>query len=1543
MPDTSSSILSLVAQYAPLANGVSRQFDARPSLRSVARELILQALAPRRPPLNVNDASLALAWPEAEGPDCSVPLEQLLIQRYLQERPINLIADFDHVTVQRGTGAPSRLALTIDELEGLIEEWGPQLLDCYKHRLVEYWNRVEPDGSSRWRWLAGHLREHVRSVTRRQAEQGRLDGDESETLLGVCSGTPPAGTRTALLQIERLDNPALSTPQITSDVVITRAIEGEETERVLLCRPLAEVLAFADLNGLAAAQADHLGAGLVGRSLEFGLVPVDADIFDTQAQILLEYQLSNITDLAAHYRAQAADITEFEDMIERATSLYDLSRPEELTRARQLSAVLPQWLESAPRVERVRYAGALAQLAEVQRRSAGQQYLDGLAPIEEYAAAELVRQIAVDHPGDPVALNDVEVRIYQAPNALLEIAEAGDAHLDYVVLSLPALALCNLHGRPSGMLEIEPRAGSRLPAWVTKEAVVALVQKVDIGRRYIAQLRRLLLDDGTEAPRRQRLFIEQLRVQLPLKMLELKIRQQAGITEAGLRTLLQALDIDRAVPPLSRQVNTDRPPVSVRQLALRRAPGASPDIVQCAYLIGPADDHDGVCVLYRPLSREPLQQFPSAHALWSALAKPGPLQDDVLLWMDAAARPVYANGGFEEPHIRHFLPGDDTSEITRPAPSTLTGVALAGDIWEVFYRHNVAGLQALADRQSVSNEESRWLGYRELGWVLFNALLPLVGGPLAGAGWMLQSLKLFVDGFEAQIKGDKQAANNALTEFFFNAAFVLLAESLGARSRGLDRLERPVLEEGEWHDAVELTGGGLPSQALSVTGSLAEAESVPAMQELDFGFQSAAHRLTAKQRAVLASFAVAPRNFGRAVPHGPTQGLHLLEGQWFGQIDTAWFALALEDGELQIVDLDDPLRRGPYLRRDEAGRWRVDTRLRLLGGSPGRGRKAYKEAQQQREADLIKTVTDYRAKQELIDRKLKVTQQVMSELLLQRSKQYPVYRQRFIEVASDMVVASGDAIDAYAELNKIRPLPRFFEERAGHLRSLLRVQWEIVSKLREQLHEMILGDGLGREEADAAPMSRFEDFSAGCDLIDLLIHWTAQSQRRMTELGGVEHFGEPALALVKPGWASFGTPLTWRGVQLFWLGVLSEQKIQPAPRVAGMLNEVIASAKLAAQSQSAILEPGKFTDEEQIQVLDSALQRYEALEDALDFTQATTEPSRLSPAVARLLVHVNALHSAAEAQLVPLFRQQTLRARQQRKQQRPVRQQVIVTSRKRGVLVGKLKAATDGGAQRFEVAGGLDGTTTEQFEQLPGGDDWERVAAPAPVEPRPAPPLEASMREAQALLAQAEVQWQQAKGRVKASKAHIPSETQNLLDGVAEGLRDKADDIDRALVRLNETDRPSSSTGQSADVTIKQLRDKARLLKTEGRRLRIALCKNSDPQASRVQWLVEEGEARIEREGPRRLLKSGDYLQEYAIKDDAGVLWYAHFHYPKIDTAAEGFSVAHLKTVAQRFMTAKDFMAQGDTAKGAKGIIRAEIQPNMARKLYLSVGKKKGE
>jgi len=96
-------------------------------------------------------------------------------------------------------------------------------------------------------------------------------------------------------------------------------------------------------------------------------------------------------------------------------------------------------------------------------------------------------------------------------------------------------------------------------------------------------------------------------------------------------------------------------------------------------------------------------------------------------------------------------------------------------------------------------------------------------------------------------------------------------------------------------------------------------------------------------------------------------------------------------------------------------------------------------------------------------------------------------------------------------------------------------------------------------------------------------------------------------------------------------------------------------------------------------------------------------------------------------------------------------------------------------------------------------------------------------------------------------------------------------------------------------------------LRAHGRDLRIRMTQlSSTPTAGDVQYLLEQRVVGICRLGGRVAETIDgvlDYLQEYEIQDltdKKRPLWYAHFHYPTLQTGDDQPSKAHIKTLAQR-------------------------------------------
>ncbi len=266
------------------------------------------------------------------------------------------------------------------------------------------------------------------------------------------------------------------------------------------------------------------------------------------------------------------------------------------------------------------------------------------------------------------------------------------------------------------------------------------VARADIGQYYPRLLETHLLGESAEARQRETLFAEQQAVQLPLLALELNLKQQAGLSATGARLVAALMEPDAA----NHRVN--QRPVVIRHLALLRTPGAQPDTVTAMYLIEAEDIRVGPHVLYRPLYAEALQEFASREALFEAIAESGPLQDSVLTWLSDKARPIYANGGFREPHSLRFGQGDEFAPLSKPAPATLSvdGIndelqqcRVTGRLMSYLYSDHARALVEQANRESVSNSEGRWQVLREGSSLLFgNLLLPLLRGPAMLTGWL---------------------------------------------------------------------------------------------------------------------------------------------------------------------------------------------------------------------------------------------------------------------------------------------------------------------------------------------------------------------------------------------------------------------------------------------------------------------------------------------------------------------------------------------------------------------------------------------------------------------------------------------------------------------------------------------------------------------------------------------------------------------------------------------------------------------------------------
>ncbi|WP_124377453.1 dermonecrotic toxin domain-containing protein [Pseudomonas synxantha] len=508
-------------------------------------------------------------------------------------------------------------------------------------------------------------------------------------------------------------------------------------------------------------------------------------------------------------------------------------------------------------------------------------------------------------------------------------------------MSLTDLALSNLAGKPKGTMTIRHTGGQLIQAWTTPEYLIGLVQRVDIGKAYPHYLKDLLLSEGAGPRQRQQLFGEQLRTQLPLQALELAIRGQQGFTLQGYRyvaALMRRSDAERSVA--GRRI-------VIRSLALLRKPGAQPDKVHNMYLIEAPDLLPGPVVLYRPLYPQLLTQYASREALLAAIVQPGPLQAGVLMWLDETARPVYANGGFTEPHIIRFGLGSEFASLQTPAPATLAAdegseALLQGlrnnQLLPYLFGEHARALVDLADRDSVSNAESRWGLLLEGGGLLLNTLLlPLLRGSAMSVAWLLMLTQSLNQDIPALESDDPLARELAWVDLMSGLSLALLHANprtvarhsmIGAGQRNIAPalavlrrpLETPPVSARRGADTVALP------DVLLAEGRTA----------LDFAFSNALNQLSTSQRAHVERFKVPrPALLPMPIMTGPLQGLYRLEGKLHALVGNDLYPVSRESSRVFIVDALDSSRTGPWLKSNGNGRWTLDLAPKLRGGAPG--------------------------------------------------------------------------------------------------------------------------------------------------------------------------------------------------------------------------------------------------------------------------------------------------------------------------------------------------------------------------------------------------------------------------------------------------------------------------------------------------------------------------------------------------------------------------------------------------------------------------------
>ncbi|CDF96625.1 MULTISPECIES: dermonecrotic toxin domain-containing protein [unclassified Pseudomonas] len=1560
---------SAAGSIPALAQSVSLHFASRPTFEQVARRMLEQAIKQRDPWLKIDLSKTQLAMPDPATRGWHFqPLMSAVLDYLASGTP----PDFDPqgaLDCFLSDSPPRRLwsgarGLDMQLIKKSILELAWTLPIGLEDALVRYWNEDIDSGdqtttsgrTSRWCWLSDVLRN---TLSIRGLQQPGLTDTAREALdqivrwpdraLRFCRNRQAPVYAYSLET--RLTQGTHSSVLVGSDILLVRVTRG--TTEFLLCSPGSAVRSFTSLEAFN----QHWGESIAGQytvdTITCQRYEISDNVFERQAAMLLEQQLADLKAVQLPARIDLPELKRlYADLSDPARSLLETPRPSPDTSAR-LGPLLPEWLKDASIVDQTTFQHYSLALASAKKRHQGQTFLSDIDDIRAFTADALLNHLRDTNDKRP---DKLPTSRYQPDDVVLTFSVSagypGTIGLtEKRQMSLTELAIHNLVARPSGTFTLSHCLGQTLPAWLTPGFITGLIEQVDIGATYPSYLQQHLLGDSPQAQNRQRIFAEQLPAQLMLEALKQKLNRENGVTLQGLRLLEAVLQPDAA----SQQVE-GRPAV-IRHLALLRKPQAQPDIVTNMFVIEAQDVATGPHLLYRPLYAPSLQEFPTREALLQAIAATGSLQDSILTWLPDSARPIYANGGFLEPHIVRFFSGDEFSVPDKPAPATLAvddtrGELMQslqeGELMQYLYGCNAQALVTQADRDSVSNSESRWAVLLEGGGLLFNTLLfPLLRGPAMTTVWLWNLMASAQQDIPALTGEDPVARELAAVDLLVNLA--LLVSQLPAGHGPATRASVPesIKEQAMRPPAPRAIAEQWPAPEAPTlvegTVTLPDAHTDTGSGRLDFNFARASGRLTPVLQARLQRLQVSPPASPLApIENGPYKGLYVIDNKWHAKVEGALYRITPEaGGSATIVDPLDPLdpdKNGPPLRVDTNGHWHLDLRLRLLGGSPPKRVDAQRRINLQRAQQLTEESSRLEAQDADRQKALDVAQQVMTRTEegsnyteAQRAAKRKIFYD-LLKEQTEMYLTLANSAAERTSLGIGFPsgyMHVLMENVINNARKAFVITEQELLAL-QQAHPQF-GESANIKEIvirDVESYMKYLDTKSNIN--DRAIHWLELKDDYLERLLNLDASGARAferLTRNRPANESNAFGIKIR--QLTTLPMLSVRNRQSAlpDRLLHILIPLMEHIRSHDDLQTYDVSPS-----DRIEVLESLTEHYGKTLDTLKGTKALYLDDLNESYFDRVVQLVEDLYQEVSGKLAAEIKPEPKPRKRVPKRPRTgagVPQKKLIRTRHNGVLIGDLKPA--GTSLPIEVVEMHSKGSNQILATYSRHEDvWDVVDVRRPTPAPQTRSIKAIRAHGRELLDELDKRM----SRAESYKTHCrhPQEIEEILNNEASHFRTLSEELDRAL-----TASPASRT-PATEALGRLLSDAATQLTTKGSDLRIELSLKLPPTDGNLRFLFEKNLIQVARLGDRTALQGTrkDFLQEYAINDRDGFpIWYAHFHYEAADTPKENFSVAHLKTKEQRKEHYHSLLAKATSPYAVVNVHRGQISKSLAQSRFL--------
>lgn len=758
MPDTSST----------RSEDVLTQLVTGPSLREVASNALRTALDAAYPSLHIDPTQAMVVTPTwtvtgsqvTPGIRRSESLTDVLVRLTLSAQTATYIDGEHFLTLQSEVDPAIQLPVKIDAISRLINQLIPLLFVSYQEQQLDYWNQQAEDHTPRWHQLSGSLR----NLWDIEQDSG---WDEDQKAMAQALFNSPDQTarhrddvyksRACLIDIDKPDQHLW-----VLDLAVLVGTLGKRT--LVISHSITEGFKHYDsLESFGETLPTRMASKSSPRILQWRLYEPTGNFFDHQACALIALEIAAI--------GQLQDTITTGGLARRASTAARNRKEFDAERFNRIERLLPDWVLRAQPADLTRYSRHLMDLALLREQHAGKSFLDDIPSLPEFTLQTLQDQVLKDHPeATDAKLENIELSI-TSPVILGAIAVPGKT--ETVTMSLIDLALQNLIAVPLGNKTVRRTDGSTVESWMTPSYLEKLVTEVNIGETYPTLIKQKLLGDTKETQRRQDLFASHLRIQLPLQTLQHKIRGEAGIDDQGYRYVVAAMQEkpdDRFVDGLE---------IIIRPLAF--IPGGrtdnKADEVANMFVISPSLADKGPCLLFRPLLDPPLLQYPRETNLLYAIKHNQTLRQSVLAWLPDDMRFNYSQYVFpgQLPSVWTMSQWlvDPTSALGMMGAVTLAAAPLAQPSLSTLFTANANAMITLADRQSVSNAQSRWETLKHGAWMLFNIALPFLGKTAASAAWIWQIMSDLDEANEASEKGDSDTTWTALTDLFLSLGMVL--------------------------------------------------------------------------------------------------------------------------------------------------------------------------------------------------------------------------------------------------------------------------------------------------------------------------------------------------------------------------------------------------------------------------------------------------------------------------------------------------------------------------------------------------------------------------------------------------------------------------------------------------------------------------------------------------------------------------------------------------------------------------------------------------